>query len=159
MSKNQKPNINSRTTRQVKKPLSGAAMKQLYLLILNSILLLFFYFGTMDLEVQVIPAGVIAPYPIFIGQFVYVAYWLAFAGFLLAYLIYNRGFTRKNITVEMLPDDWSTEKKEDFVSDGKRRFEKSKWMLSVLIPLLVTISIDAIYLFTWPMVQNLFKIS
>ena len=134
-------------------------MKQLYLLILNSILLLFFYFGTMDLEVQVIPAGVIAPYPIFIGQFVYVAYWLAFAGFLLAYLIYNRAFTRKNITVEMLPDDWSTEKKEDFVSDGKRRFEGSKWMLSVLIPLLVTISIDAIYLFTWPMVQNLFKIS
>ena len=61
--------------------------------------------------------------------------------------------------MEMLPDTWTLKEKEDFLADRQRRFEKSKWMLTVIVPLLVTISADAIYLFTWPMIQNLFGIS
>jgi len=30
-------------------------------------------------------------------------------------------------------------------------------MLSVLIPLIVTIGVDAVYLFTWPLVQGIFS--
>ena len=145
--------------RPEKRVLDGNARRQMYLLIVNSLLLLFLYFGSMSIRTVVIPAGVLTEYPIFFGQVVYVAYWVAFTAFLMAYLIYNRGFNRKGITVDMLPDSWSQEQKEEYVADGKRRMERSKWMLSVLIPLLVTIAADAIYLFTWPMIQNLFHLS
>ena len=126
-------------------------------LAINSALLLFIYFGTMSLDVVVFKAGVLAPYPIFIGQIVYYAYWLVFGGFLIGYIAYNRAFSRKNLTADMLPDDWSVEKKNEYINDGIRRAESSKWMLSVIIPLLVTIAADAIYLFTWPMIENLFN--
>ena len=76
-------------------------------LVINSALLLFIYFGTMNLNVVVFKAGVLAPYPIFIGQIVYYAYWLVFAGFLIGYIAYNRAFSRKNVTADMLPDSWS----------------------------------------------------
>ena len=128
-------------------------------LVINSALLIFIYFGAMNLDVVVIKAGVLAPYPIMIGQLVYYAYWIVFAGFLIGYVAYNRAFTRKGVTTEMLPDSWSDEQKQEYVDDGVRRQEKSKWMLSVIIPLLVTIAADAIYLFTWPMIQNLFNFS
>ena len=128
-------------------------------LVINSALLLFIYFGTMSLDVVVLPAGLLAPYPIFIGQIVYIAYWAVFAGFLIAYIAYNRAFSRKGVTADMLPDSWSEEKKSDYINDGIRRAERAKWMLSVIIPLLITIAADAIYLFTWPMLQSLFNFS
>ena len=53
---------------------------------------------------------------------------------------------------------WSEEKKQDYVNDAKLRLEKSKWMLAVIIPFMLTVLLDAVYLFTWPMVQNLFNI-
>ena len=88
-----------------------------------------------------------------------VMFWISFAGFLAAYLIYNRAFTRKDITIDMLPHDWSQEKKEEYISDGKRRMEKSKWMISIIIPLLVPIAIEFLLSFTMPLIQNLFGIT
>ena len=82
-------------------------------------------------------------------------YWLGFAGFLIAYIVYNRGFTRKDVTREMLPDTWSEDKKTEFIEDTQRRYERSKWMLTVIIPIMIPIALDAIVLFTWPIVQNL----
>ncbi len=146
-----------RNGRPQKRELSPEAKRQAYLLIVNSVILIFLYFIAMNLEVQVIAAGVLLPYPIYFGQIVYLAYWLAFGGFLIAYLIYNRGLSRKNVTPEMLPATWTREQREEYIADGKRRMERSRWMLSVIIPLLVTIAVDAIYLFTWPLIQNLFK--
>lgn len=145
--------------RPPKKPLSQEAQKHAILLAVNSILLLFIYFGSLEIRVEVIPAGVLTPYPIMIGQCVYLAYWIAFGAFLIAYIGYNRAFKFKGVTAEMLPDTMTEEQKADFIADVKRRAEKSKWMISVIVPLLVTVAADAIYLFTWPMVQNLFNIS
>ena len=88
-----------------------------------------------------------------------VVFWVAFAGFFAAYLIYNRAFSRKNVTIDMLPREWTAEQKENYISDGKRRIEKSKWMLYIIIPLLVPIALDALYLFTLPLIQNLFGIT
>lgn len=88
-----------------------------------------------------------------------VVFWVAFAGFLIAYLIYNRAFSRKNITIDMLPREWTAEQKESYVLDGKRRMEKSKWMLYIIIPVFVPIALDALYLFTLPLIQNLFGIT
>ena len=128
-------------------------------LVINSALLLFIYFGVMDLDVIVFKAGVLAPYPIYIGQIVYIAYWAVFAAVLVAYIAYNRAFSRKGVTPDMLPDSWSAEQKEEYIADGVRRAENSKWMLSLISPLLVTIAADAIYLFTWPMLRSLFNLS
>ena len=129
-----------------RKPVSPEAKRQVYMLVINSILLIVVYFGAMGIEQPIISTAVT------------IAYWAVFAAFLIAYVIYNRAFTRKNVTVEMLPDTMTHDEKQEYVADGKRRLEKSKWMLSVIIPLLVTIALDAIYLFTWPIVQTLFNL-
>ncbi len=80
----------------------------------------------------------------FIIMLVYLALLLGFA---LAYLIYNRFFYRKDLTPEQLPDTWSAEQKTAFLADGERRFEKSKWMLTIIFPLVVTFLFDAVELF------------
>ena len=51
---------------------------------------------------------------------------------MLVYIIYNRGFSRKGVTVEMLPDEWSDEQKQSFIEDGELRIRRSKWMLVLM---------------------------
>lgn len=120
-----------------KKPMSPENKRLAMSLLVNSLLLLFIYYGAMGLNVPMI--SVIVTF----------AYMLIFGGFLIAYIAYNRGFTRKGITIDMLPDTWSAEKKKEFVEDSKRRMEKSRWMLSVIIPFLVTFIAEALLLFVW----------
>ena len=117
----------------------------------NSVLLTVIYFGACY--------GITDPALWLISPIVSVGYWVVFAAFLSSYIVYNRAFSRKDLTPDMLPRDWSLEKREEYVADGKRRFEKSRWMLSVIIPLLVPIALDALYLFTLPLIQNLFGIT
>lgn len=64
-----------------------------------------------------------------------------------SYVIYNRGFTRRNLTPDMLPEEWSEEQKLAYISDGERRLQKSKWMLTVIFPLVLTFLFDCIELF------------
>ena len=80
---------------------------------------------------------------------VMIAYFLVFAATLITYLAYNRGFVNKNVTAEMLPADWSEEKKQAFLSDEKARTQKSRWMLAVIIPFIVVFMCEALYLFVW----------
>lgn len=141
-----------------KKEISPEAKKRAILLAANTITLTLIYFTVINLNVIVFPASVFG-FPIFLAHIVTVLYWVALAVFAIAYIAYNRAFSRKGITVEMLPDTWSAEQKEEFVEDGNRRLESSKWMLSVIIPLLVPILLDAIYLFTWPIITNLFSLN
>ena len=70
------------------------------------------------------------------------------------YVIYNRGFSRKNVTLDMLPDEWSPEKKTEFIEDGKRRLENSKWVLLVLIPLIGVFAYELIDIYIMPYFQN-----
>ena len=76
-----------------------------------------------------------------------VSYLALLLGFTVAYLIYNRFFYRQGVTYEQLPPEWSAEKKIDFVEDAKRRMEKSKWMITIIFPLVFTFFIDAVDLF------------
>ena len=64
-----------------------------------------------------------------------------------SYVIYNRGFTRRNLTPDMLPEEWSEEQKLAYISDGERRLKKSKWMLTIIFPLVLTFLFDCIELF------------
>jgi len=70
------------------------------------------------------------------------------------YVIYNRGFSRKNVTLDMLPDEWPPEKKTDFIEDGKRRLENSKWVLTVLIPLMGICAYELIDIYLMPHFQK-----
>ncbi len=80
----------------------------------------------------------------FLSMLLYMALLL---GFSLAYLIYNRLFLGSSMTSEDLPDTMSLAEKDAYLAEGGRRKEKSKWMLTVIIPLLFTFLIDAIELF------------
>ena len=82
------------------------------------------------------------------GAFVVMVVYLALLlGFVLAYLIYNRFLYRKGLSPEQLPSEWSAEQKVAFIEDGERRLRRSKWMLTIIFPLLVTFLIDAVDLF------------
>ena len=74
-------------------------------------------------------------------------YMVLLLGFSLAYIIYNRLFLRHGITPEELPDTMTAAEKEAYIADGRLRIQKSKWMLTVIIPLLFTFLIDAVDLF------------
>ena len=126
------------------KNISPESKKNFILLLANTVILTFIYFGSMGLDIP------------FLSIVVTFGYWIAFAGFLIAYIAYNRAFTRKNLTPEMLPDSWPKKKKDEYIAQGKIRFEKSRWMISVIIPIMIPIMLDAIYLFTFEMIKKLF---
>lgn len=132
-------------------PLSPEKKSLILSITICSILTCIIYFGASY--------GITHPAMVAIPIIVSVGFWVSFAVFLIVFLIYNRAFTRKNLTVEMLPAEWSKEKKESYIADGKNRYEKSKWMLSVIIPLLVPIALDALYLFTLPLLEGIFHIT
>lgn len=129
------------------KNVSPQAKRKAALIIANTLILTFIYFGAMSIDQPLLSIVVTA------------VYWVAFAVLLTVYLIYNRAFSRKSISADMLPDSWSEEKKETYISDGKRRTENSKWMLAVIIPIMIPIMLDAIYLFTFEMLKGLFNFS
>ena len=85
-------------------------------------------------------------------------YMIALAALVLIYILYNRGFSRKGITAEMLPDEWTEEKKEVFISDGVKRLKRSKWMLILILAFLFTFLIEALTLFVAPMFSGLFDL-
>ena len=74
-------------------------------------------------------------------------YILAGAGLGLYYVIYNRGFVGKNATPETLPDSMSPLEKQKYIEESRERMQKSKWVLTLLLPIIVTILIDMLYIF------------
>ena len=131
------PKRNKNNLPSQKKELSPKTRQLAISLVINSVILLFVYYGAMALNVPII------------SMIVTWGYMLVFGGFLVAYVAYNRAFTRREITPDMLPDDWPLEKKQEYINSGKIRMEKSRWMLSVIIPFLVTFMAEALYLFVW----------
>ena len=69
------------------------------------------------------------------------------AASVIGYVIYNRGFSRSGVTREMLPPDWSEEKKTEFIEDAKKRSERSRWLLVIAFAFLFTFAFDAFDLF------------
>lgn len=119
-----------------KKPITPEAKKQFTVVVVMSIALLIMYYGIMAAFPDLTPV-------------VMAVFMVAFAGLLVGYLAYNRGFVNKDVTVDMLPKDWDEEKKTAFVEGNKRRAEKSRWMLVLIIPFVVVFMAEALYLFVW----------
>lgn len=80
---------------------------------------------------------------------------LATAGTLF-YVIYNRGMSRKGVTADMLPDDWSDKKKREFVEDGEMRLKKTRHLLMLLFAFYFTFVVDIIELVAIPMFSGWF---
>ncbi|MBQ9098257.1 MAG: hypothetical protein IJY50_02380 [Clostridia bacterium] len=78
---------------------------------------------------------------------VMVLYMALLLGFTMGYLIYNRFLYRKGLTPDRLNPDWSEEQKMAFLADGEARLQKSRWMMTVIFPLLFTFFIDIVDLF------------
>ena len=85
------------------------------------------------------------------------AYMAALTILVLVYILYNRGFTRKGVTVEMLPEEWSEEKKIEFVESGEKRLKRSKWLLVFIISIVFTFVVEAIMLFVVPFLRGIFS--
>lgn len=60
----------------------------------------------------------------------------------LAYVIYNRGFSGRGVTAEMLPDTMTEKEKDDYIADTAEREKKSKWMMTFIVPMLLALLID-----------------
>ena len=88
-------------------------------------------------------------------ELVIIAYMAIETVFVLAYVIYNRGFSRRGVTAEMLPEDWSDEQKQSFIESGKERMRKSRWMLIVIFAFLLTFAVDMIELWVVPFLLDL----
>ena len=83
------------------------------------------------------------------------AYYISLTGFIFAYIVYNRGFAKKNITADMLPDEWSYEEKTEFIEDGKRRIKKSSWMLMIILAISFTLVFELLELYALPWLEEL----
>ena len=75
---------------------------------------------------------------------------------ILVFVIYNRGFFRKNITSDMLPEEWSEEEKSEFLADGERRLSRSRWMLIPIFAFLITFAVDLLELVVIPFFSGAF---
>lgn len=116
------------------KPVSPAVKKRLWTVLALTFLLLFIYYGCIGL-------GFV--------KAIMLIYFVAFAAILITYLAYNRCFLNKDVTVDMLPAEWSEEKKHSFVEGNRLRAERSRWMLTLIIPFVIVFMCEALYLFVW----------
>lgn len=77
-----------------------------------------------------------------VQKIVVLAYMIGAAALILAYVIYNRGFSGRGVTPEMLPDTMTEKEKDDYIADNAAREKRSKWMLTYIIPMLLAVLID-----------------
>ena len=112
-------------------PVTREGKKLTLLLILNTLLAMVIYFGCVALE------------------FIYMMYvYVGLSAVLfIIYMIYNRGFVLRGATPDMLPDTMSPVEKQAAFDEAARRMRASRWMLTLIIPLVVCILIDMIWLF------------
>ncbi len=115
------------------------AKRNIYLLLINSVLFVALYFA------------VASRFP-----YILILYFAAAVVFAFTYVIYNKGFSGRGVTPEMLPDTMSPEEKQKFIDDSRRRMQKSGWMLTILFPLLLALMLDMMGQFLLPMLKDFF---
>ncbi len=66
---------------------------------------------------------------------------------IIVYFIINRAFTGSGVTYEMLPDTMTHKEKEEYLADVADREKRSRPMLMIIFPVIITLLIDLFYLF------------
>lgn len=77
------------------------------------------------------------------------SYMIVLTVLMVVYIVYNRGFSRKGVTEEMLPAEWTQEQKFEFIESGRVRLQRSKWILVFIIAILFTFIVEAFVLFVF----------
>ncbi|MBR4062341.1 MAG: hypothetical protein IKK01_04680 [Clostridia bacterium] len=75
------------------------------------------------------------------------AYIIIASVLIIAYFIINRAFTGSGVTYEMLPDTMTHKEKEEYLADVTDRERRSRPMLMVIFPIIVTLLVDLFRLF------------
>lgn len=83
----------------------------------------------------------------FLVKVIYIVYISATTVLASVFIFMNRGISNDVPTKEQLRDDWSDEKKEEFIKDLIQSRKKAKKLLLILIPLIFTLLFDTVYLF------------
>lgn len=125
---------NIRQNNAPKKPVSEEAKRNMIIILCLTVALAVIYYGCMTFE---------------FGIYVMWAYMIIFAVLLISFIAYNRAFVNKNVTIDMLPPDWSEEKKAEFIRKNAEREKRSRWMLLLIIPFAFVFIIEVLYLFLW----------
>lgn len=137
----QRPTLPSNGGDGQKNPMTPEAKRRLWITVALTVLLFVIWFGGISVaETLQNPM---------IMYVLLTVYCVAFAVILVVYLAYNRAFVNKDVTEDMLPDEWSPEKKKAFVEGNRIRAEKSRWMLMLIIPFVVVFMAETLYLFVW----------
>ena len=118
--------------------------KLLLILVLNTIILCGLYYYIVNYL------------PNYSGA-IMIVYALSLSAMIIAYFVYNKGILQKHITEDMFPSEWSFEEKNEYILQIKQRAKKSKWMLTVIFPLIITFAIDIINLFLLDSFKNIFS--
>lgn len=125
----------------MKKEITAETKRLASFLLINTVLCIVLYFWvTTAFEFPYMPA----------------IYLLVGVGVGLYYLIYNRGFALKNATPDMLPAHLSPVEKQRMLEDAKQRAHNSRWALTIIVPIVLTILADMIYLFIFPYFEGIF---
>lgn len=98
-------------------------------------------------------------YNVFVEIYFYpiiISYMAITAVSVLSYVIYNRGFSRKGVTAEMLPDTMSDEEKNSFINDAETRLKKSRPLLIISFAFSFTLIIDVLKLTVIPFFTEIF---
>ena len=141
--KKKKRNVQREITPESIKNIPKEVLWKIALIAFNSIILTVVYFGFIQMAIPIL------------SMIVMIGFWVAFAVALIVFVVYNRGFTQRGVTIDMLPDSWSEEKKTAYIDGIAKRQKTSRVMLMVLIPLGVPIMLEAIISFTLPIIQSL----
>lgn len=80
-------------------------------------------------------------------QVVVIGYVAIASVLIIAYFIINRAFTGSGVTYEMLPDTMTHKEKEEYLADVADREQRSRPLLMVIFPVILTLLIDLFRLF------------
>lgn len=115
----------------VRKAFARINKKHLVMLIVNCVVFIGLYRLFMN-----------AAFEFTVQKVVVLTYMIGASVLILAYVIYNRGFSGRGVTAEMLPDTMTEKEKDDYIADTAEREKKSKWMMTFIVPLLLALLID-----------------
>ena len=113
------------------KTVSKKAQKTALLVLLNTVLAFVLYYGCVALRFNAI-------------FFIYIGF---AAVLLIAYVVYNQGFALRGATPEMLDEALSLEERQAMIARAKERDASSRWMMTIILPLIVTVLVDAMYVY------------
>lgn len=88
---------------------------------------------------------------------IYIVYLAVGTVMTLIFVIYNRGFVGKNLKSEQLPNTMSLEEKQKFIDDCAARLHRSRWMITIIFPIVLAFALDMMYLFLLPMLEGVFQ--